>query len=73
MLVQLPKLSADGLKFLEETLNDRSPSNPLEGIKSAIIAGACLVGGVLALIQGEHWGVYTSLFGLSALFALFGK
>ncbi|TNE72333.1 hypothetical protein EP331_07530 [bacterium] len=73
MLVQLPKLSADGLKFLEETLNDRSPSNPLEGIKSAIIAGACLVGGVLALIQGAHWGVYSVLFGLSILFAMFGK
>ena len=73
MLVQLPKLSADGLKFLEETLNDRSPSNPLEGIKGAIIAGACLLAGVLALSQGVHWGVYSSLFGLSAFFALFGK
>lgn len=73
MLVQLPKLSADGLKFLEENLNDRSPSNPLEGIKSAIIAGACLVGGVLALIQGAHWGVYSILFGLALLFSLFGK
>lgn len=73
MLVQLPKLSADGLKFLEESLNDRSPSNPLEGIKSAIIAGACLVGGVLALIQGAHWGVYSMLFGLAVLFSLFGK
>lgn len=73
MLVQLPTISADSLKFLEESINDRAPSNPLEGIKSAIIAGSCLVGGVLALIQGGHWGVYSVLFALSILFAKFGK
>jgi len=73
MLVQLPKISADGLKFLEEFMNDRSPSNPLEGVKGAIIAGALLVGGVISLVQGSHFGVYTILFALSALFAMFGK
>ncbi|NCP83589.1 MAG: hypothetical protein GW809_05750 [Bacteroidetes bacterium] len=73
MLVQLPKISADGLKFLEEFMNDRSPSNPLEGVKGAIIAGALLVGGVISLVQGSHFGVYTTLFALSALFAMFGK
>ena len=73
MLVQLPKISADGLKFLEEFMNDRTPSNPLEGVKGAIIAGALLVGGVISLVQGSHFGVYTTLFALSALFAMFGK
>lgn len=72
MLVQLPKLTADGLKFLEESINDRSPQNPLEGLRSGILAGACIVGGILALVQGAHWGVYASMFGLAGLFVLFG-
>lgn len=73
MLVQLPKLTADGLKFLEESLNDRSPNNPLAGLRSGLLASACIVGGVLGVIQNSHWGVYTVMFTLAILFAVFGK
>lgn len=73
MMVQLPKITADGLKYIEESINERSPSNPLEGLRSSIIAGACIIGGVIALVQGAHWGIFTTFFGLGLLLSLFGK
>jgi|GEM_PF-397587 len=73
MLVQLPKLTADGLKFLEESINDRSPSNPLEGLRSGLLASACIIGGVIGLVQQSHWAIYTVMFTLALLFTIFGK
>ncbi|HMB89831.1 MAG TPA: AarF/UbiB family protein [Rhodothermales bacterium] len=73
LLVQSPHLISSGFKFLEESLNNRSPSNPLAGLRSSILAGACIVGGVLALIQGGPVLVWVALFVIGALLAGFGK
>lgn len=73
MLVQLPKLTADGLKFLEESINDRSPNNPLDGLRSGLLASACIIGGVIGLVQQSHWAIYTVMFTLALLFTIFGK
>ncbi|MFQ5570993.1 MAG: ABC1 kinase family protein, partial [Rhodothermales bacterium] len=73
LAVQSPQLLASGFKFLEESLNDRSPQNPLAGLRSSIIAGSCIVGGVLALIQGGPPVLWITLFALGFLLSVFGK
>jgi ubiquinone biosynthesis protein len=72
-LVRLPKILSDVLRFAEETVNDRTPSNPLAGLRSGIIAGACIVGGVISVVQGGPTGLWVTLFGLGILFSMFGK
>jgi ubiquinone biosynthesis protein len=73
LVVQAPQLLASGFRFLEESINDRSPQNPLAGLRSSIIAGACIVGGVLALIQGGPVVLWIALFALGLLLSVFGK
>ncbi len=73
LLVQSPQLLASGFRFLEESLNDRSPQNPLAGLRSSIIAGACIVGGVLTLIQGGPVVLWIALFVIGFLLSVFGK
>lgn len=72
-LVRLPKIVSDLTRFAEEQVNDRTPSNPLAGLRSSIIAGSCIVGGVLALVQGAPVVLTLTLFGIGLLFSLFGK
>ena len=73
LVVQSPQLLASGFRFLEESLNDRSPQNPLAGLRSSIIAGSCIVGGVLTLIQGGPIVLWIGLFALGFLLSVFGK
>ncbi len=73
LIVQSPQLLASGFRFLEESLNDRSPQNPLAGLRSGIIAGSCIVGGVLTLIQGGPILLWIALFALGFLLSVFGK
>ena len=72
-IVNLPKLLSDGARFVDESLNERSPSNPLAGLRSGILAAACLVSGVLAIIQGANPVIYIALFVIGGIFYLFGK
>ena len=73
LVVQSPQVLASGFRFLEEALNDRSPQNPLAGLRSSILAGACIVGGVLALIQQGPVVVWVALFVIGFLLSVFGK
>jgi ubiquinone biosynthesis protein len=71
---QLPQFLATGYTQLEERLNDRSPpsADPLEGIRSGILAGACILGGVVAVVQGGPLWLWIPLFLIGAGLALFG-
>lgn len=73
LIVQSPQVMASGFRFLEESLNDRSPQNPLAGLRSSILAGACIVGGVLALIQHGPLLLWATLFVIGFLLSVFGK
>lgn len=73
LAVQAPQLIAASVRFLEESINDRSPSSPLAGLRSSIIAGACIIGGVLAVVQGGSWFLWLPLFLSSFVFYFFGK
>jgi ubiquinone biosynthesis protein len=73
MAVRLPQLLSAGFKFADEHLNNRSPANPLQGIKGSILAAACIVGGVLSVIQHASPWFSGAMFVLSVLLAAFGK
>lgn len=71
--VRLPQLTAAGVHRLEDLLSRRPPRNPLEGVRGSILAAACIVGGVIALIQGGPVTLWAGLFALAALLAVWGK
>ncbi|HEV7586924.1 MAG TPA: AarF/UbiB family protein [Longimicrobium sp.] len=73
MAVRLPQLLSAGFKFADEHLNNRSPANPLQGIKGSILAAACIVGGVLSVIQHASPWFSGAMFLLAVLLAAFGK
>jgi len=73
VMVRLPQLLSGGARAAEEMLANRSASNPLAGLRSSILAAACIVGGVLALIQAGPIALWGGLFVLAALLAFFGR
>jgi ubiquinone biosynthesis protein len=73
MAVRLPQLLSAGFKFADEHLNNRQPANPLAGIKESILAAACIVGGVLAVIQGASPLLSGGMFVLAVILYVFGR
>lgn len=74
ILMRSPKILADSLRYLEENVNEspvyhRTP----KGLRSSILAAACIVGGTLGFVFGGHWALWGGLFGIGFLLALFGK
>jgi len=72
-LINLPKLLSDSARYLDETLNDRSPNNPLEGLRSGILAAACLISGVFAIILNANPLLWIFLLVTGGFLYLFGK
>ncbi len=75
LIVKAPTLIAEGIRFLESRM--RGPdSNPLSGLRTALLAGACLVAASLAatldlLDPAQNiWYVWTPLFVFAAAFAM---
>lgn len=73
MAIRLPQLLSAGFRFADHHLNDRRPSNPLQGIKGSILAAACIVGGVLSVIQHASPWFSAAMFLLAVLLAMFGR
>jgi ubiquinone biosynthesis protein len=51
---RLPELLVQSARLLDHP-NSAPPANPLAGLRGAIIGAACIVGGVLTLIQSDAW------------------
>ncbi len=73
MIVRLPKITADGLRYFEEVVNERTNEKPLEGLQSSVLAGACIVGGVITVVLSGPWFLWMILFSVAILLVLFGK
>lgn len=71
--VRLPQLTTAGAHRLEELLSRRPPRDPLAGLRGSILAAACIVGGVLALIQHGPLALWAGLFALAAALAVWGR
>ena len=72
--VQLPQFLSSGYAQLEERLNDRTPpaADPLVGVRHTILASACILSGVLAVVQGGPIWLWVPLFLIGAALAVFG-
>ncbi|HEX5725197.1 MAG TPA: AarF/UbiB family protein [Longimicrobiaceae bacterium] len=73
MAVRLPQLLSAGFRVAEKHLDNPSPRNPLAGVRGSILAAACIVGGVIAVIQGASPLLWGGLFLLAVLLSVFGK
>jgi len=73
LALQAPQLLAAGTRAAEEFLADRRRGNPLEGIRSSIIAASLIIGGVITLVTGGSWWLAGGLFGLAFLLAVWGR
>jgi len=72
VMLQLPQLMSQGASFVEERMNTRRASDDtLAGVRSGIIAGACILGGVVGVVQGGPLWVWIPLFAIGFTLALF--
>ncbi len=69
LIVKSPTLIAEGVRFIETQMRASSAS-PLVGLRSALLSGASLVAGTIALTTGGAWFVWGPLYALAAGFAL---
>jgi ubiquinone biosynthesis protein len=70
LAVQLPALLTSGFRFASDMVEQRQRPNPLAGLKGTILAAACVIGGVLAFVQGAAWPVYVTLWALALILAV---
>ncbi|PSQ97489.1 MAG: ubiquinone biosynthesis protein UbiB [Bacteroidetes bacterium SW_9_63_38] len=71
--MKLPRLLTSGAAYLEEAITETTTPEPMSGLRSGILAGAFIIGGVLSAVQGGNFWLTGLLFGLGGLLALFGR
>jgi len=71
--VELPRLLSSSVRLLEDASARRAPRDPFPGIRGAVLAAACLLGGVLALVTHGPVALTVVLLVLAALFMLFSR
>jgi ubiquinone biosynthesis protein len=71
--IRLPQLFSDVARYIDEHLNENKNESPLDGLRSGIIAGAFIMGGVLGLIQGAGPEIWVTFLVIGITLALFGK
>lgn len=67
--VRLPQLLADSVRYAEEAVSRRPPRHALAGLRGAILSGACIVAGTVALVAGPSPVPAAILFALALLLA----
>ncbi len=68
-LVRAPELLSSGSRALEELINNsQRQDNPFESLRSSLMAGACIIGGVLGYVQDAHFALWGGLFLSSIIF-----
>ena len=71
-IVQMPRLMTSSVAYVEERLDDRTPTaDPFPGLRGSILGGACIIGGALGVVQGGPIWLWLSLFIIGFALALF--
>ncbi len=74
VIMRLPRITADTLNHLEDTLNDRTPKpDSIQNLGGNIMSGAFILAGTLAVVQDGPWPLWAVLFIIGFLFYLFNK
>jgi ubiquinone biosynthesis protein len=73
LAVRLPQFTSAAFNAAEEAIANRAAGSPLAGLRSSVLAAACIVGGVIGVVQHAPVPLWGGMFLLAALLALFGK
>jgi ubiquinone biosynthesis protein len=73
VLTRLPEIIADSSRLWSQSVYESPKEDPMAGLKSTILAAACIIGGVIALVQSTHPTVWILLFVAALLLFIFGK
>jgi ubiquinone biosynthesis protein len=73
LAVQLPRLLVAGNRFLEQTFDRQPARDPATGVRFAVLAGACLIAGVLAFTAAAPTVLWAGLFALAAVLGARGR
>jgi ubiquinone biosynthesis protein len=61
VIMRLPRITADSLNHLEDTLTDRTPRpDSIQSLSGSIMSGAFVLAGTLAVVQGGPWPLWRS-------------
>ena len=71
--LKLPQLLTSGVSQLEESMAERPTSSPFDGLRSGILAGAFIIGGVISVVQGGGLWLTLPLFVIGGLLAVAGR
>ncbi len=70
LAVDLPGILTAAARMLEEAATRRAPRDPFPGLRTAVLASACLLGGVLAIVTHAPLALSIALLALAAALAL---
>ncbi|MGM0738685.1 MAG: ABC1 kinase family protein [Bacteroidota bacterium] len=74
VLMRLPRITADSLNHLEDSLSDRTPKpDSFQMLSGNIMSGAFILAGTLAVVQDGPWPLWSLLYLIGFLFYLFNK
>ncbi|WP_457653596.1 ABC1 kinase family protein [Rhodocaloribacter sp.] len=73
LAVQLPQLLSASFRHMEHRLDGTPKKDPLAGLRSSILAGSCIIAGVMAAVLGGPWFLWSALFTLALVLVFFGK
>ena len=73
VFVRFPQLISDIARYIEESLNEKAPQNPMAGLRSGLIAGACIISGVFAYIQHAPLLLWVSLLAVGVILSIIGR
>ncbi len=74
VILRLPRITAEMLNHLEDSLADRTPKpDSIQSLSGNIMSGAFILAGTLAVVQNGPWPLWAGLFIIGFLFFLFNK
>ncbi len=68
-LARTPRLVTEAVEFMEQTAR-RPPDNPIAGVRSALLGGACLISGAILAGLGGPWPAWAALIVVGLIVAL---
>lgn len=71
--VRLPEFISASARYLQQVFNAPPRENAMLGIRNGLMAGSCIIGGVIAFVDGAHPLLWIGLFVSSIIFFFAGK
>lgn len=73
VLVRAPEFISESSRYFQQLFNAPRPESPVIGIRSGLMAGACIIGGVIAFVAGAPPLLWVGLFASSVIFFFLKK